>query len=84
MGPESIPESNWIIVTPVYLSPARIVDDTGEAPLYLGKSEGWRLIQPCRKALSTSGGNKIPYAATTAISASVSYTHLTLPTLLLV
>ena len=44
MGPESIPESNWIIVTPVYLSPARIVDDTGEAPLYLGKSEGWRLI----------------------------------------
>src|SRR5436305_11119516 len=68
MGPVSSPASMSIVETPVRASPAATAAWMGEAPRQRGRSEAWRLTQPCRGRSSRARGKICPKATTTATS----------------
>ena len=60
MGPVSSPASISISVTPVSVSPSRIVDGIGVAPRWRGRSDGWTFRIPWAGISSSSGGMICP------------------------
>ena len=65
-----------MIETPVSESLFNIAVDTGDGPLYFGSSEGCKFKQPNLNVSKISFGSKIPYAPTTAKSASQLFNSL--------
>ena len=59
IGPVSSPASIRMSVTPVSVSPARIVAGIGVAPRWRGRSDGWRFRAPCSRS-SSAGGTICP------------------------